>query len=184
VYGRNIADVDNNYLYISVSVTAPVNIKCFAIDLRQDADYATPVGDTFKSGYDPDFGIKVVKQNKDITSRDLRNFILHSRAQSPLIVAVKTETSVNPANPTVLQYTFKQNYPVWVYGFVRQIPAAPAPRNASDYYTYAPLYSQAFPGTSSDGITSQIFFGPTANGASLVVLRDPLFAPTKDTVVY
>lgn len=192
VWLRAVADADKTNVYISppqsiqnvAGVTPPINIKCFAIDLRQDVDYPTPTGDNLPSAYDPDYGIKVSKPNKSVDSKDLRDFILHSRAQSPLILAVKTEQTSHPSNPASIQYTNKSPYPVWVYGFARQLTSGVSPIINADYFRYAPYYQQTFPKTNTDGFVSTITFNPGANGATLVILRDPMFAATRETVQY
>lgn len=193
VFLRTIADVDSTYIYIDPpismeglpGVTPPVNVKAFGINLSVDADYANPAGaNNLPAAYDPNFGIKVSKVNKETTSKDLRDFILHSRAQSPLILAVKTQATSNVANTGSIQYTSKLPYPVWVYGFVRSITGSPAPLSNADYYRYAPYYSQAFPRTNTDGTTSSVTFNTFATGATLVILRDPMFAATLETVQY
>jgi hypothetical protein len=171
-----------------------LNIKCFNLDLSQDIDYVLAAGDTFNMPYDNNYGIKVVKKNKDITSKDLRDFALHSRAQSPLIQAVKTEATIDPANlatgiGNVIQYTSKYTRPVWVYGFIKVGSSVATgwsiPVNS---YIPAPYYSQAYPRTFTDGFTSYLGYNVTApnadNGATLVILRDPMFASTQTTVQY
>lgn len=191
-FSRDIASVDSTYVYVASAFgpgtstpAVPIDIKAFGIDLRVDADYTLAPGDTSRSAYDPNFGIKVVKSGKDINSKDLRDFILHSRAQSPLILAVKTEKTINPANTGVIQYSSGLKYQTWVYGFVRQIIRGTAPTNKSDFFLKAPYYSQAFPKTVTDGITSSITFGGgQASGATLVVLRDPMFAANQVTAQY
>jgi len=157
-----------------------IKIRCFQLDLSTDIDYILAPGDTFNRPYDKNFGIKVVKQGKDINSTDLRDFALHSRAQSPLILAVKTEKTVPTANVgtgigTVVQYNSNLKYPAWVYGYVKQ---------STGKYVPAPYYSQAYPRTFTDGILSYIGFTGTDTGATLVVLRDPMFAATQTTVQY
>lgn len=178
----------------SPAFTATVlRIRCFQLDLSKDINYILSPGDTFKAPYDPNFGIKVVKAGKDINSTDLRNFALHSRAQSPLILAVKTEATIPSANlataiGNVIQYTSVLNYPVWVYGFVK-IGATVSgtlgiPANS---YIPAPYYSQSYPKTTTDGFVSYLGYTSGANadnGASLVILRDPMFAATQTTVQY
>jgi len=106
---------DSDFLYTSTKL----HIKCFRVDLSKDIDYILAPGDTYKMPYDPNFGIKVVKPQKDINSKDMRDFAVHSRCQSPLVLAVKTESTCNPANPTIVQYTSKYQFPVWSYGFVK-----------------------------------------------------------------
>lgn len=188
---RDVASVDSTYIYVaspfaltSTVPVSPINIKAFGIDLRVDADYIFSPGDTFRSPYDSSYGIKVVKSNKSIDSVDLRDFILHSRAQSPLILTVKTEKTVNPANPTTIQYSSGLKYQTWVYGWVRQLISGSTPVTNKDYFLKAPYFSQSFPSTQTNGIVSSINFGLFANGATLVVLRDPMFAPSQLTVQY
>jgi hypothetical protein len=178
VVSRTIASVDSTNVYLPAGIKT--NVKCFQLDLSTDIDYTLAPGDTYRQPYDPNFGVKVVKQGKDINSKDLRDFALHSRAQSPLILAVKTEKTMPSANTgtgigNVIQYKSVYNYPVWVYGFVKSTVGK---------YSYAPYYSQAYPRTFTDGFLSYIGYTGTDIGATLVILRDPMFAATQTTVQY
>lgn len=162
------------------SLVSTIKICCFQLDLSTDIDYILAPGDTFNQAYDKNFGVKVVKQGKDINSTDLRDFALHSRAQSPLILAVKTEKTIPSANigtgiGNVIQYDSNLKYSAWVYGYIKQ---------STGKYVPAPYYSQAYPRTFTDGILSYIGYTGTDIGATLVVLRDPMFAPTSTTVQY
>lgn len=183
--------VDSTKLYLDTSnltsqqlafwtTAGGIKVRCFQLDLSTDIDYTLSPGDTFNQAYDKNFGIKVVKQGKDINSTDLRDFALHSRAQSPLILAVKTEKTIPTANigtgiGNVIQYTSNLRYPVWVYGYAKQ---------STGKYVPAPYYSQAYPRTFTDGLTSYIGYTGTDTGATLVILRDPMFAATSTTVQY
>lgn len=180
VSSRTIANVDSINVYNVPTTVTKVTIVCFQLDISSDIDYTLAPGDTFRLPYDPNFGVKVVKQFKDINSRDLRDFALHSRAQSPLILAVKTEKTIPTANVgtaigSVVQYQNPFPLPAWVYGFVKQ---------STGRYLSAPYYAQAYPRTFTDGLLSYIGYAGTDIGASLVVLRDPMFAPTQTTVQY
>lgn len=162
------------------SVATNIKVRCFQLDLSVDIDYTLAPGDTFNQAYDKNFGVKVVKQGKDINSIDLRDFALHSRAQSPLILAVKTEKTIPSANigtgiGNVIQYQSSLKYPSWVYGYIKQ---------STGKYVRAPYYAQAYPRTFTDGILSYIGYTGTDIGATLVILRDPMFAPTATTVQY
>lgn len=197
---RFIPMVDKTNVYLNGNtISSPpftattLKIRCFQLDLSIDTNYILAPGDTFKTPYDPNFGIKVVKAGKDINSKDLRDFALHSRAQSPLILAVKTEKTIVSANlataiGNVIQYTSVLNYPVWVYGFVKVGAVLAAsllvPENS---YIPAPYYSQAYPKTTTDGFVAYLGYTSGANpdnGATLVILRDPMFAATQITVQY
>lgn len=177
---RSLANVDSTNIYDLPTGTKTINIKCFQLDISFDTDYILAPGDSFNLAYDNNFGIKVAKQNKDINSKDLRDFAVHSRAQSPLILAVKTQKTIDPVNVgtgigNVIQYTSAYNYPVWVYGFTKDV---------NSKYSYAPYYAQAYPRTFTDGLLSYIGYTGTDIGASLVILRDPMFAPNPVTAQY
>lgn len=177
---RTIANVDSTNVYNVPTGVTKVDIKCFQLDISTDIDYTLAPGDTFRSPFDPNYGIKVVKPNKNIGSIDLRDYALHSRAQSPLILAVKTQKTIPTANlgtaiGNVIQYQNPFKTPAWVYGFIK---------SSASKYTYAPYYSQAYPRTFTDGLLSYIGYTGTDIGASLVILRDPMFAPTLTTVQF
>ena len=170
-------DTTNFYLgsitSFNAGTAAYFYVACYNIDLRQDIDYPDLPTVSAKLGYDNNYGIKISKTNKVVSSTDGRDFILHSRYRSPLIKAVKTEsTSVSTG---VVQYVNKNNQATWNYGFVRNSPAK---------YSYAPYYAQAYPVTTTDGITTYLPFTAPDIGATLIILRDPFFAPTIIQAVY
>lgn len=182
------ADVDSTNVYLKVGglsgietdflyTATKLHIKSFQLDLSKDIDYILAPGETFKTPYDNNFGIKVPKLNKDVNSTDLRNFAVHSRCQGALVLAVKTQDTNDPANPTTTQYTNKFSSPVWVYGFVR---------GTSGKYKWAALGGQAYPITKTDGfITNLAYIGAAGdNGVTLVILRDPMFAPNAVIATY
>lgn len=164
-----------------------INVKALNVDLSKDVDYTLQARTTFNTPYDPNYGIKIAKPGKSSNSQDLRDFVLHSKCQSPLVLAVKTQQTSNAQNPNVVQYISNLAYPSWVYGFIKIganfASLASIPVNS---YVPAPYYSQAYPETVTDGITSYIQFNssPADNGASLVILRDPMFAPTQTTAQF
>lgn len=182
-----MADVDKTTVYLKASglsgiesdflyTATKLHIKCFLLDLSKDQDYDLAAGDTFNAPYDNNYGIKVAKPNKDITSVDMRDYSLHSRCQSPLILAVKTQATVSPSNPGTVQYTTKLNYPVWVYGYKRQ--------TSNGRYAFAPYDGNGGPRIFTDGFRTYNTFGTSTNGATIVVLRDPMFAATQVTGQY
>jgi len=193
---RVILRSNTTNVYIPSTVNGvKYKVRCFQLDLSKDIDYTLAPGDTFKAPYDPNFGIKVVKPNKSIDSKDMRDFALHSRCQSPLILAVKTEKTIAPANVgsgigNVIQYTSKLNYAVWVYGFIKAGGTLAGNIGvAVNTYVPAPYYSQAYPRTFTDGFKAYLGYttsGPPQPdvGATLVILRDPMFSSTPITVQY
>lgn len=181
-------DKTNIYLDGNQQLTVPftaqkIKIRAYQIDLSQDINYTIGAGDSVNSPYDKNFGIKVIKSGKNINSKDMRDYVLHSRCQSPLIQAVKTEKTSNAVNQTVVQYTSKLSYPVWVYGFVKNgVVISGSLTIPAGNYSPAPYYSQAYPRTITDGFISYV---PYLNlGSTLVVLRDPMFTPNIVTVKY
>lgn len=168
------------FMQAFLNTATVIHVKCFQLDLSKDIDYTLAPGDTVKQPYDNNYGVRFVKQNKDINSKDLRDFAIHSRAQSPLIQAVKTQDTIvantsGGSSVTVVQYTSKNVNPVWVYGFEKESDGS---------YFPAPYFSQANPRLFTNGFTSYEVYSSPALGATVVVLRDPMFAPTQTTVHY
>lgn len=158
-----------------------IDVKALNVDISVDVDYSLQARASFNTPYDPNYGIKIAKPGKSSNSQDIRDFVLHSKCQSPLILAVKTQKTSNAQNPNVVQYVSNLTYPSWVYGFIKIGPNfASVAGLPVDSFVPAPYYSQAYPETITDGITSYIQFSssPPDQGASLVILRDPMFAPT------
>lgn len=183
---RFFPDVDSTNIYIPGGTSAGnngfqttssvIHIKSYNIDLSKDVDY--PLLQTtngFVGAYDSNFGIKLAKPNKTVTSVDLRDYIIHSRCQTPLIMAVKTQATMNPANSQTIQYTNKLGYPSWNYGYTK---------TSAGRYHNAPFFSQAYPRTNTDGITTSVNWAFTDIGATIVVLRDPLFPTNEVDVSY
>lgn len=193
-------DKINVYLVGSSTTAYQVNIKCYNLDITKQTNYTLPQFPTFKQPYDPSTGIKVSKFNKGITSTDLRDFILHSRAQSPAVLAVVTQASpslpgattgtVAFLNPTSKAQVSNHSvtYIPWTFAFY-----------SSDGITYFPLA----PGNQQSGANFQLtqningFDGITVSGSgavlantnpgafgTLVVLRDPLITPTNIEHLY
>lgn len=179
--GFNVANVDATNIYIPSSTSATYVVG-YNIDLTKDIDYPTLQGTNVKLNYDPDYGIKVVKSGKLISSTDLRDYILHSRCQSALVLAVKTQATTK-STPTIaggggaIQYTSTLGYPSWNFGFVK---------SSVGLYRYAPFYQQAYPITFTDDVTTYIEWQTVAGdvGATLVILRNPLFAKTFTVATY
>lgn len=188
------ANNQNIYLSGDATVAIPFNatklkLRAFQLDLSRDIDYLLAPGDTFNLPYDPNYGVKVVKPNKDINSKDMRDFAVHSRCQSPLILAVKTQDTAPAVNNGVVQYTNKGKNPVWVYGFIKAGNGLHTSLNVPvNTYIFAPYYSQAYPRTFTDGFTSYLQWVNSGtfsdNGATIVILRDPMFSATPVAVTY
>jgi hypothetical protein len=154
------------------------SVKCYNFDITVAKDYALPKYPVIKTSYDPSTGIKVSKYGKSIGSTDLRDFILHSRAQSPAILSVvtKIDTSFN------VTYTNPANYIPWAFAFAsysagkyQVVSAGPAQS--------PPQLTFSFPSGNNIGKVV-LNVGSFAKAASLVILRDPLIVATTKQVTY
>lgn len=178
MYGQ---DVDDTNIYPRATGTIVVH----PIDISTDIEYPYTATQSINTTYDADYGIKMVKEGGDIASTDLRDYILHSRCGSPLVLAVKTQETVNTSNPTVVQYTSSIGYPTLNFGYAGVNQGQATLAGTSTYgnkaYIFAPQGGQTYPIAYTDGFTvyldivSNSFF----NGdASVICLRSPMFATT------
>lgn len=178
---RYIPTVDSTYIYLDFSYVGSdgfitsstnINIKAFNIDLSVDIDYPLlNFSNPSQTVYDNDFGIKLAKDGKSVNSTDLKDFILHSRCQTDLIMAVKTKktyVSSDPAtNSYIIQYANKLGFRSWNYGFAKLA--------SNDKYLFAPLSAQSSPLTKTDGVTSYLQLDLTTySDGAVICLRDPL----------
>lgn len=173
------ATVDSTNVYApTFSFSNGGKIIVYAVDITVDVEYPYTAKPRNSTQYDPDYGIKIVKEDEDIDSSDLRDYILHSKCGSPMVLAVKTASTVSPNNlglitpgQSAIQYTNQIDYPTFIFGYVKRIDGK---------YEVAPLSGQAYPSTFTNGTTSYIILlqgnGTYDYEASLVVLRTPMFA--------
>lgn len=114
-FGKNTVKIPLNAAYGNLfTVGTVLSAKIYTFDFTQPFSYTAispPVGPTI---YDPHVGIKIVRPGRDINSRDLRNFIFHSKGSAPQILTVQTPKNNNSFVTTNL--TSKEGY------FIYQIP--------------------------------------------------------------
>ncbi len=170
-------DNTNVYLDNTSGTDYTINVKCYNLDISKQVDYTLPKPPTVKTAYDPTFGIKVVKFGKSITSSDLRDFILHSRAQSPAVLSVVTEPSPLVSNVDAIQYTNPPGYVPWVLAFVQ------GPGSGAPYTCLAPGFQQS---GYRFNLSTTSYIQNSAGKAygSLVALRDPLVVPNTKFITY
>jgi hypothetical protein len=72
-----------------------LSVKIYTFDFTQAFSYAAVLPPVGPSTYDPHVGIKIVRPGRDITSKDLRNFIFHSKGAAPQILTVLTPQNTN-----------------------------------------------------------------------------------------
>jgi hypothetical protein len=173
-------------LYIfnsSLTVSYTANIKCYNIDLTKAVDYKLPKFPAVNQPYDATVGIKVAKYGKAINSTDLRDFILHSRAQSPAILSIVTEKSAiaSPlgAGYSRIQYTNPASYVPWITGYTSFNGTIFEP------LVYFPAsWAIQSPGLLINSRTATLDFNSTTGGATLIMLRDPLIVANPVQVTY
>jgi len=172
---------DKTNFYFTAS--ASLDIKCFNIDITKNVTYPLiTIPDNIKvDGYDKNYGIKVTKYGKNIKSDDLRDFILHSRGQSPAQLTVLTSTT------GLITYTNPAGYSPMSFGFYQLPDSSWSGLNATTpaFQRYPYLFSFASP---YDGYNNyygcKVISGSAPYGVSIVVLRDPLLSINTSTVFY
>lgn len=180
------ADADSTYIYApTVDFSNGGKIIVYALDISTDVEYPYNTRSRNSTEYDNNYGIKIVKDDASMDSEDLRDYILHSRCGSPMVLAVKTASTISPNNlnliapdQSAIQYTSPLTDPTFVFGYVKR---------KDGKYECAPLSGQSYPTTFTNGTTSYIILlknNPVYDyEASLVVLRSPMFAATEVSVV-
>jgi hypothetical protein len=168
--GVNTALLEGVAPYIGTTVT----IRCYNIDITQEASYPLPTGAAAKQAPDYTTFVKVVKQGRGINSKNLNDFVINSLAQAPAVLDVATQAgqyfqTTNTGYAIV--YPLQTSYIPWVIGAVGL-----GGNTRYHYYTPSDL-------SYADGAIT-MNFGEVGDVASLIVLRDPLFYPNTVRVVY
>jgi hypothetical protein len=171
----------------SSAYTKTIHFKIYNLDITKPLSYNFIQPPAVAYPYDKDYGVKIVKENKSITSNDMRDYILHTRCQSPMVLAVLDNTSAKPypAQPTnnQLQYTNPQGYTNWVYGFFTSgfgewNSVEPGGQAAGNRLNIGP------DSVGDNAGQYSIIYNPTNSTGVLVVLRDPLFVAQQVQVNY
>lgn len=183
-YGRlNQVEITNTYVIIEEPGTWL--IRCYNVDISKDVNYPLPQAAQAKLPYDKNFGFKQVKNGRQIASNNLNDFIIHTRAQSPAVLTVATQ------NGQYYEATGGPPYGPYPSGG----PAIVYPLQ-TDYIPFFVAYSEIDAGYWIQITTEDITYDSTNhklivitgnalyNGASLIVLRDPLFYPNVLEVTY
>lgn len=180
--GRVFPSVDKDNLYLEDPTYTPGNkyyIQAYSLDISTQAIYPFIAPPAASQGpYNKDYGAKFAKPGMSSNSHDLNDFIFHTRAMSPAILAVNV-TPDPPASSGSLGETISfanpNNYTAWVFGYGL----------FDGVYIIAPPYSQAAPRLFIDIRGPGTFTLATGGGGgSLIALRDPLFASNTVEVQY
>jgi hypothetical protein len=185
-------DKTNVYLTNNDSVSWTVNVKCYNLDISTPANYTLSQYPTFTRAYDPSVGIKVTKSGKQIKSTDLRDFILHSRAQSPAVLSVQSQPYYGQPFGTFyvyqLVYQNPANYVPWAFAFINTgngvyAGLAPGGQQSGFVFLLTKSLTEYTPQTNApsyNGAGASLVWtdtnppGSITTGGSLVILRDPL----------
>lgn len=155
------ADANNLYLLSSSSLPINLDIRLSILYLDITSAFTAPVINTGPSTVarpDPDYGIKLSKENKDTDSQDMRDFILHSSARSPMVHAVVS--GVIPASGT-FSYTHNLSYNPIFFAFISN-------SNTKNLY----VLINGFSGLTTTGSTISVS-DAVGTLVSIVILKDP-----------
>jgi hypothetical protein len=170
-YGRlpgNYLEVTDKDIFFFGGLTAVpsynIRIRCYNIDISKQVSYPLPISSAVKLPYDDTFGIKVSQDNKSINSRDLRDFVLHSKAQSPAVLDIVSNSGTTSGT---LSYKLKTQYIPWIL----------ATESTNNAYSFLTINAVSY----NNGVLSA---SSAAGNVTLIILRDPLFYPNVVRVVY
>jgi hypothetical protein len=187
-------DVDENNAYIYNYGRGNGYIIVYNLNISVDIEYPYTTQSGGNTTYNYDYGIKIAKPDKNIESTDMRDYIMHTRCGSPMVLAVKTEATIHPDNigpvvagANVIKYTHNLGYPTLIFGYIKVDSGGTyglISYTGKYLYVPAPLQSQAFPITFTNGIETFIGYDTSvAVGASIIVLRNPSIAATNSVEV-
>lgn len=145
-------DVDDEYVYVDQWQTADSGsvVVVYNLDISEEYDYAQ---------YTSEVG--EVLEDTSGGQLDLRKFLLHSRAVSPIVLSVKTNTyNKNSQAGLNFTYTHPLNYPIFNFGYIRI--AITEGILQQGIWMGVPLAGQSWPVMPTDGFTSQL--GSTIRG--------------------
>jgi hypothetical protein len=108
----------DSYTQYYLPVGTKVAVKLYTFDFTHAFSYSAITPPVGASVYDPHVGIKIVRPGRNIDSRDLRDFIIHSKGSAPQILTVQT-----PKNATITYTGNTGNGAVVTYQIPFGIPA-------------------------------------------------------------
>lgn len=184
-----------------------IAVKIYSFDFTQPFSYLAILPPTHPSAYDPHVGLKVVREGRNITSKDLRDFTLHSKGCAPQILTVQTPKNATVVTsksgsqtietvtyqipggiPARLDFLYSTDAKSWEEGTGSSSWNLPAPVETSTALAYyATVFGQydvqavgdvTYTLTNTGLLTSDGLYSPVA--FSIIVRRDPLLyaAPT------
>lgn len=170
-------------IFFSLGTTPPtltVHIKVYTLDITAPVSYPYKQPPVIARPYDNNYGVKVVKEGKSIDSKDMRDFIIHSRCQSPQV------DSVVVGGGSAI-YLNTSGYTNWVFGFGGYYDSG---SSGPMHYIPAPVDATQAPPSlrvnrdRTGAMVQGSYYCIGGKATSIVVLRDPLFVPGNVEVIY
>lgn len=183
---RTFPDVSKTTLFINdvdAVGTTTYYVQCYNLDITKQANYAyIPTPPAQIGIYDPNYGSKFAKPGKGISSKNLNDFIFHTRAMSPALLSVNTTFDKVPqiVNSLTITTVNPQGYIPWAFAYA-QDAANPG------LWVFALPYTQAVPRLFVNLAQPNSFTLSAASnspGGSLIMLRDPLFVANSVMVTF
>lgn len=184
---QSLITVDQNNIVILFDpaltniASATITVRCYNVNISKEASYPLPQSAEAQLSYNDKFGIKFAKTNRSISSKNLNDFIIHSRAQSPAVLTIATEKGkyfnsafADPGTGTTapcIVYPLKTAYIPWIFGAIKFNDGT---------YRYHSIHNLTYIAATN---TLVLNIGISGKG-SLVILRDPLFYPNTIRIVY
>jgi hypothetical protein len=179
--------VDQNTLYFNDSgiVFPPTagsgNFRWVVYRLPVFTPFKSSVTDaqtTNVSEYRPDYGLKVVKEGRDINSNDLRDFTIHSKGRSPLVDEVNVKDWAPGSDLTDHTVTPNLPYNPIAFGFTLNRTGTLTTFNMQNGGQAPPVLKR---------INSRLIIQSTGNitqKSSIIVFKDPFLSTTTLEVRY
>lgn len=152
--------------------TFPLTIHGYIFALDLTSNYLAPVvsSNPVRATTDAgDWGVKITKRGKDVSSKDYRDFTVHSGTQSPMIHQI-VSTLGTSSNPGYTGSAIVSNHNLGYLPLFFSYVSNPALNNG--YYAFTGNYTQSLPRVFGNTTFTQIELTSTAIGC-LVVFKDP-----------
>lgn len=173
------------------SVGQHLTFRLYVFRLPLNQTFQAPViqpSDAAPIVTDPNYGIKVAKDGKNVRSTDYRDYVIHSATKSPLIhaVAIGTPNVGNGFAGTVFTYTHGLGYTPMAFCFIKYGPHAADVGLSTDlwYAKGTPSGADFFPiNVGPSNCTSEdTGYNPSSIISTFVVFKDPFDQPVTNVV--
>lgn len=150
----------------SANVSTPFTGYLVVFRHSLEQNYQAPIINGVQGGFtsEHDWGLKISKTGKDVSSTDLRDFVIHSSTRSPMIQNVTWGPLASNGTDFTLVATHSLNYGPWFLCFLKQSGNA--------------YYESYFGGAGTDYLkadttTVTMHKSTTGHTGSIFVFKDP-----------